>query len=50
MAVEPRERTEEERSRAKEAVRELIRWIGDDPDREGLKDTPRRVVDASEFC
>lgn len=41
-----RERTEDERARAKEAVRELIRWVGDDPEREGLKDTPRRVVDA----
>ncbi len=46
MAGQPRERTEEERARALEAVRELIRWIGDDPEREGLKDTPRRVVDA----
>lgn len=46
MAATVRERTEEERARAKEAVRELITWIGDDPDREGLKDTPRRVVDA----
>lgn len=46
MAAQPRERTEEERLRAKQAVRELIRWIGDDPDREGLSDTPRRVVDA----
>lgn len=41
-----RERTEEDRERALEAVRELIRWIGDDPSREGLLDTPRRVVDA----
>ena len=46
ISEEARERTEEERARAKEAVRELLRWIGDDPDREGLKDTPRRVVDA----
>lgn len=46
MANEPRTRTDEERARALEAVRELIRWIGDDPGREGLKDTPRRVVDA----
>ena len=46
MAGQHRERTEEERARAKDAVRELIRWIGDDPDREGLADTPRRVVDA----
>lgn len=31
---------------AKEAVRTLIRWAGDDPTREGLRDTPQRVVDA----
>ena len=42
----PRERTEDERRRAMEAVKELIRWIGDDPTREGLVDTPQRVVDA----
>jgi GTP cyclohydrolase I len=29
---------------AEEAVRTLLRFIGDDPDREGLRDTPRRVV------
>jgi GTP cyclohydrolase IA len=46
MAGQARTRTEEERVRAQEAVRELIRWIGDDPAREGLSDTPRRVVDA----
>jgi GTP cyclohydrolase I len=46
MAAKHRDRTEEERERAEAAVRELIGWIGDDPDREGLKDTPRRVVDA----
>ncbi len=28
------------------AVRTLIRWAGDDPDREGLLDTPRRVAKA----
>jgi GTP cyclohydrolase I len=28
----------------KEAVRALIRWAGDDPQREGLVDTPRRVA------
>ena len=27
----------------REAVRTLIRWAGDDPDREGLLDTPARV-------
>jgi len=35
--------TEEE---AKAAVRTLIAWAGDDPDREGLKDTPKRVIKA----
>jgi GTP cyclohydrolase I len=29
---------------AQEAVRTLIRWAGDDPDREGLRGTPDRVV------
>jgi GTP cyclohydrolase I len=31
---------------AEAAVRTLIRWAGDDPDREGLRDTPGRVVRA----
>lgn len=31
---------------AEEAVRTLLRWAGDDPSREGLLDTPRRVVEA----
>src|SRR5687767_13988862 len=29
-----------------EAVRTMIRWAGDDPDREGLRDTPERVARA----
>ena len=29
-----------------DAIRTLIRWAGDDPDREGLLDTPRRVAKA----
>jgi GTP cyclohydrolase I len=34
-----------------EAVRTLIRWAGDDPAREGLTDTPRRVAKAwKEYC
>ena len=32
------------RSEAEAAVRVLIRWAGDDPEREGLKDTPARVA------
>jgi len=31
---------------AEEAVRTLIRWAGDDPTREGLLDTPKRVTKA----
>ena len=34
------------REEAEAAVRTLITWAGDDPGREGLLDTPRRVVDA----
>ena len=34
-----------------EAIRTLIRWAGDDPTREGLIDTPRRVAKAwREYC
>jgi GTP cyclohydrolase I len=31
---------------AEEAVRTLLRWAGEDPKREGLLDTPRRVAEA----
>ena len=34
-----------------EAIRTLIRWAGDDPEREGLYDTPARVARAwKEYC
>jgi GTP cyclohydrolase IA len=36
------------RASAEAAVRTLIRWAGDDPDREGLVGTPSRVVRAYE--
>ncbi len=36
------------REEAEAAVRTLLRWTGDDPDREGLIDTPARVVRAYE--
>jgi GTP cyclohydrolase IA len=36
------------RAEAEAAVRTLLAWTGDDPDREGLRDTPRRVADAFE--
>ncbi len=35
-----------DREQAEEAVRTLLRWAGDDPAREGLLDTPKRVVKA----
>ena len=35
-----------ERAEAEAAIRTLLRWAGEDPTREGLLDTPRRVVDA----
>jgi GTP cyclohydrolase I len=31
---------------AEDAVRTLLRWAGEDPAREGLRDTPKRVVEA----
>ncbi len=34
------------REEAERAVRTLIRWAGDDPEREGLHDTPARVARA----
>ncbi len=42
------EETRPSRALAEEAVRTLIRWAGDDPDREGLVSTPERVVRAYE--
>src|ERR1700737_2271629 len=36
------------REEALGAVRTLIAYAGDNPDREGLLDTPRRVIDAYE--
>jgi GTP cyclohydrolase I len=36
------------REEAEQAVRTLLRWSGDDPDREGLRETPARVVRAYE--
>ncbi|HWW03706.1 GTP cyclohydrolase I FolE [Collimonas sp.] len=36
------------RAEAESAIRTLLRWAGDDPDREGLLDTPARVARAYE--
>jgi GTP cyclohydrolase I len=40
--------TRPSRSEAEAAVRTLLRWAGDDPEREGLKGTPSRVARAFE--
>jgi GTP cyclohydrolase I len=42
MSETPRRRPTE--AEAEAAVRTLIEWAGDDPDREGLRETPARVV------
>ena len=34
-----------DRARIQQAVREIIAAIGDDPDREGLRETPRRIAE-----
>ena len=34
------------KAQAEDAVRTLLRWAGEDPDREGLLETPKRVVEA----
>lgn len=47
-ATEPQPRRRPSREEAEAAVRTLIEWIGDNPDREGLRDTPRRMVKAWE--
>ena len=36
------------RAEAEAAVRTLLAWAGDDPEREGLRETPGRVVSAYE--
>jgi GTP cyclohydrolase I len=51
LATEPsagRSAARPSRAEAEAAVRTLLLWAGDDPDREGLRDTPQRVVRAHE--
>jgi GTP cyclohydrolase I len=42
------EQTRPSREEAQDAVSTLLRWAGDDPTREGLRDTPARVARAFE--
>jgi len=46
QSLRPVTQTRPSRAEAEEAVRTLIRWAGDDPEREGLLGTPDRVVRA----
>jgi GTP cyclohydrolase I len=53
MSQAPRLSSESEilrpsRDEAEEAIRTLLKWAGDDPTREGLRDTPARVARAWE--
>ncbi len=52
MSVEnlklPAEAERPDRAAAEDAVRTLLAYFGEDPEREGLLDTPRRFVDAYE--
>jgi GTP cyclohydrolase I len=41
-----RAKTAVSRTQAEAAVQTLLRWAGEDPQREGLRETPKRVVDA----
>jgi len=45
-SVTRRDSAEVSREAAEDAVRTLLRWAGEDPSREGLLDTPKRVVKA----
>ena len=43
---QPRKNRKISDATAEEAVRTIIQWIGEDPEREGLKSTPKRVIKA----
>jgi GTP cyclohydrolase IA len=44
LAKTPHAAEKPSRAEAEAAIRILLRWAGEDPDREGLKDTPARVA------
>ncbi|MEI7669329.1 MAG: GTP cyclohydrolase I FolE [Pseudomonadota bacterium] len=46
MQSKPNEKSTVSREDAENAVKTLILWAGDDPEREGLLDTPKRVAKA----
>jgi GTP cyclohydrolase I len=46
MSTPESSRPEVTEQQAEQAIRTLLRWAGDDPEREGLRDTPARVARA----
>ncbi|MCC5899622.1 MAG: GTP cyclohydrolase I FolE [Phormidium sp. BM_Day4_Bin.17] len=48
-SIPPATRARVSRAEMEQAVRTLLIGLGEDPDREGLKDTPKRVVKALQF-
>jgi len=42
----PKKKIEVSDQKAEEAIKTILEWIGEDPEREGLKSTPKRVVKA----
>ena len=48
VGADERDENRPTREEAEAAVRTLIRWAGDDPTREGLRETPARVAKAFE--
>lgn len=46
--IAPQQRTPFDHNRIKNAIREILIGIGEDPDRDGLRDTPARVARAYE--
>jgi len=48
LQLDAKQRNQLSRAEILEAVKKLILWIGDDPEREGLIDTPERVLKSYE--
>lgn len=46
IKIEPEATGQPSRADVESAVRTIIRWVGDDPERDGLIETPRRVTRA----